>query len=65
MFNQLIEKIDSYTFYLFFLGIFKDHGTNRQNGFFFTFGIILISLTLEKMMINWLTNRWGCTFGKL
>jgi hypothetical protein len=27
--------------------------------------MVLISLTIEKMMINWLTDRWGCTFGKL
>jgi hypothetical protein len=62
---DLISNIDYYTFWLFFSGLFKDYGTDRQNGFYFSFGIILISLIFEKMMINWLTNRWGCTYDKL
>jgi len=43
-----MKTIDTYTFWIFFLGILKDHGADRQNGFYFTFGLLLISLTFEK-----------------
>lgn len=54
--------IDKVSFYLFMFGNFKDHGSARQNTFYFTFGLMLISLFFEKENIEWLTNRMGCTY---
>ena len=57
-----IQKIDDWTFWFFISGIFKDRGTDRQNTFYFTMGALILALVFEKQCINWLTNRWGCTY---
>ena len=61
----MIARVDKWTFWYFFSGVFKDHGTEVQNYFYFTIGLLYIGLTIEKLAINWLTNRWGCTYNKL
>jgi len=58
--DALVQKIDDYSFWLFFLGLYKD----KENVYYFfmTFVWLIIGSMFEKQAINWLTNRYGCTY---
>lgn len=60
-----VENIDWVSFYLFFAGIYKDPRPDAQSQFYVTFYVIAFGLAVERQFINWLTNRNGCTFGRL
>lgn len=62
---ERIESVDFMTFWLFIAGTFKDHRKSAQNYFYFNFGLLVLGLVFERQAINWLTNRWGCTYSKL
>ena len=47
------------------MGIYKDPRPEYEFHFYMIFGTVLIGLFFEKQAINWLTNRWGCTYNKL
>jgi hypothetical protein len=65
-----IDQIDNISFWLFFLGVYKDGRTN-ENGvdysFFnnITFIGLGIGIVIEKLSISWLNNRMGCTHYRL
>jgi hypothetical protein len=68
--NLSIEQIDNISFWLFFLGVYKDGRTN-ENGFDFgyfnkiTFIGLGVGIVIEKLSISWLNNRMGCTHYRL
>ena len=43
-----VENIDTMTFYIFFLGIYKDYRKEVQNYFYFTFFLLAFGLVLER-----------------
>ena len=47
------------------MGIYKDDRVDVAMNWYLTYGLMFIGLYIEKMSINWLTNRWGCTYNKL
>lgn len=50
---------------MFFLGIFNDGQQKNAYEFYLISALQLVGLLLEKRAIDWLTNRWGCTYFKL
>jgi hypothetical protein len=71
--TKTIEMIDKVIFYLFQAGVFKDQVIQKENGrddekiqgdFYTPFGMMLFGLIVERLFINWLTNRFGCNFNK-
>ena len=60
-----IDSIDAVNYWCFVIGIFKDPVLDVSLYFYGTFGFMYIGLYLEKSAIDWLTNRWGCTYNKL
>lgn len=60
-----IERLDNTTYWVFMAGIWKDHRDGIDLYYFYTMGFLFLGLMLEKQAINWLTNRWGCTYNKL
>jgi len=60
-----IDAIDGVNYWCFVTGIFKDPVPGVALYFYGTFGFMYIGLYLEKAAIDWLTNRWGCTYNKL
>jgi len=57
------NQIDNASFWLFFFGIFRDGADSKY--FYVTFGLLIIGLVFERSAINWLTNRFGCTYFRL
>jgi len=51
--------IDQLTLWLFYLGLYKETTSLRVTG------IVLLGLIIERVAINWLKNRFGCTYFKL
>ena len=62
---DFIKKVNKWIFYCFVGGVFKDHDSQTQNNFYFVFIALFLGLVFEKQSINWLSNRWGCTFNKV
>ena len=60
-----VHNLDKATWWIFVLGIYKDPRPEYEMYFYMIFGTILVGLFFEKQAINWLTNRWGCTYNKL
>lgn len=60
-----VRMLDNATFWCFITGIWKDHRIEVKRYYEMTFGLLFIGLMFEKQAINWLTNRWGCTYNKL
>jgi hypothetical protein len=59
------EEIDGLSFWVFFVGIYKDD--RAQSAFYgqAAFISITIGLIIERQCINWLKNRFGCTYFRL
>jgi len=53
------KALDLFTLGLFYLGIYSEHDNLNL------VGIILLGLTIERIAINWLKNRFGCNHFKL
>lgn len=51
--------LDLFTLGLFYMGIYSE--TSNLN----TVGLLLLGLTVERIAINWLKNRFGCNYFKL
>jgi uncharacterized membrane protein YGL010W len=60
-----IDKIDSITFYVFMVGIFKDERLEMEHFFYVPMLVMSLGLLAERKAINWLTNRHGLTYNKL
>jgi len=56
--------LDKTSFWLFIGGFYKDF---RDGGFTFysTMIALVIGLIIERQSINWLRNRYGCTYYNL
>jgi hypothetical protein len=50
---------------LYFLGIFNDGQKENKSEWYIISAMILFGLVIEKKSIEWLTNRFGCTYFKL
>ena len=57
-----IKTADQLQFWLFFLGLYKDHRKEYQNFFYLPYLAIGFAYILERQAINWLLNRLGCNF---
>ena len=57
------QSIIDYQFWLFFFGIHKDQ--HNVWYFYVTFISLITGSVIEKQCINWLTNRFGCTYYRL
>ena len=57
------NDIDEISFWVFFTGIYKDD----RNPYYAqaTFILMTIGLIVERQCINWLKNRFGCTYFRL
>lgn len=62
---DVIKKIDNISFWVFMAGIYKDGRDGNEYFFAFTFIFLIIALVFERQCINWLKNRFGCTYFKL
>lgn len=63
--QEQINKIDSMIYTIFVLGIFKDERPDVENYFYITMFALWVGLYLERVAINWLTDRRGCNYNKL
>lgn len=62
---ECINKLDSMIYTVFVLGIFKDERPDVENYFYLTMLALWVGLYMEKVAINWLTDRRGCNYNKL
>jgi len=54
-----VQNLDKFTLVLFYLGIYTE-----GDGLMMV-GLLLLGLAIERVAINWLENRFGCTHFKL
>ena len=62
---EYIRSLTKAQYWCFVLGNYKDHRPEAEKYFYYTYGLLIAGLFVEKLAINWLTNRWGCTYNKL
>ena len=55
--------LGKWSFWLFFAGIYKSDGLDYE--FYITFFALTIGCIFERKSINWLRNRWGCSYYRL
>lgn len=60
-----LEWLDWLNYWTFITGLYKDHRKSIEADWYITYGLMFLGLYIEKTAINWLTNRWGCTYNKL
>lgn len=60
--DPLIKHLDKATYWLYFAGIYTGNDAKEQGYYHKSIGILFAGLFLEKAAINWLNNRWGCTY---
>lgn len=56
--RQLVS-LDKFNLFLFYMGVQYDKSDEL------TVGLLLLGLTIERIAINWLDSRFGCTHFKL
>lgn len=54
-----VQNLDKFTLVLFYLGIYTEGDSLLM------VGLLLLGLAIERVAINWLENRFGCTHFKL
>mmetsp|Transcript_34734 Transcript_34734/g.53326 ORF Transcript_34734/g.53326 Transcript_34734/m.53326 type:complete len:565 (-) Transcript_34734:5263-6957(-) len=64
-FAPQIKTLDSVVFYGFLGGAYKDDTDVATWRFYSGIGLLGFGLVVERIAINWLTNRNGCNFNKL
>ena len=52
-------------FWCFWLGIFNDGQPDNKDYFFIMYYLQLLGLTLERLSVRWLTDRFGCNYFRL
>lgn len=61
--DAFVQRIDDDSFWLFFMGLYKD---SRNVWYFYvTFTWLIAGAIFEKQSINWLSNRFGCNYYRL
>ena len=54
-----LNKVD---YWLYFLGLFTGNNDKEVSSYYRSIGILILALFCDKSSINWLKNRWGCTY---
>ena len=65
LYQTYVDNIDNLTYWIFMTGCYKDKRPDVAKYFWLTIALLMLGLFIEKKAINWLTNRWGCTYNKL
>ena len=60
-----VAGLEDILYWVYLSGIFKDHRKDVANYFYVPMLSLLAALMLERVAINWLSNRNGCTYNKL
>jgi hypothetical protein len=60
----MINFFDDASFWLYVGGFYKDYRIGGKN-FYLTMVSLVIGLIIERQAINWLKDRFGCTYFKL
>jgi hypothetical protein len=61
-YKDYISSLKNMEFWLFFTGIYKDRRSGNAYHFLLTYLCLFIGLIFEKKMIDWLTDRFGCSY---
>ena len=59
------QTMDWLSFWTFCIGIYRDQRPENVFYFYATYATLFLSLIIERQSINWLVNRFGCTYYKL
>ena len=59
------QTLETSIFWVFIAGIYKDPRAEYMNYFFYPLITIAAGLFYERININWLENRLGCTYRRL
>jgi len=54
--------IDTMQYWFYICGIFTGNDTKEILSYGSAIGLLFLGLFIEKAAINWLKNRWGCSY---
>ena len=62
-----IKSMDKIVFICYIFGLYKDpEGKESSNDYFYiSLAVLFFGLVVEKLAINWLTDRHGCDYFRL
>lgn len=62
-----IKYLDKIVFICYIIGVYKDpEGEDSANNYFYySLAVLFFGLIIEKIAINWLTDRHGCDYFRL
>jgi hypothetical protein len=62
-----IKSLDKLVFVCYIIGFYKDpEGAESNNDYFYiSLAVLFFGLVIEKIAINWLTDRHGCDYFRL